>query len=182
MHSQQPPFVTTAIIYVIAIALFVWRMARPQRMSVTRLMLMPIVLLALTGFSIYANVYASLLTGQIPPPAWQVALVLVVGAILGIPLGLFRGRHSEVKPTERAGVMYVHSSPLIIVIWIAAFVARAALRALLPQAQTGAALGGDGLLAFAMAALVASYYSIYMKYRSLTRSGTAAVSAAPSGR
>jgi hypothetical protein len=182
MHSQQPPFATTAIIYVIAIALFVWRMARPQRMSVTRLLFMPFVLLALTAFSIYANVYASLLAGQIPPPAWQVALVLVVGAILGIPLGLLRGRHSEVKPTDRAGVMYVHSSPLIIIVWLVAFVARAALRALLPQAQTGAALVGDGLLAFAMAALVASYYSIYMKYRNLTRSGTVAASGAPSGR
>ena len=68
MHpAQQPPFATTAIIYVIVIALFVWRMARPQRMSVLRLWIMPVILLAITAFSIYANIYAAALTGEVPP-------------------------------------------------------------------------------------------------------------------
>lgn len=154
-----------AIIYAFAIALFVWRMARPQRMSVVRLWVMPVVLLALTAFSVYANMYASALQGEMPPPYWQIAAVLIVGAALGIPLGFLRGRHSEVKPTDRRGVMYVHSSPVIIMIWLAAFVARAALRSFLPHAQAGTALGGDGLLAFAMGALITSYYAIYQKYR-----------------
>lgn len=165
MHSAQPPFATTAIVYAVAIALLVWRMARPQRMSVLRLWLMPIVLLLLTAFSIWANVYASAMAGQAPPPDWGIAAVLGIGALLGIPLGFLRGRHSEVKPTDRPGVMYVHSSPVIVIVWIAAFVARAALRAVLPHAQSEAALGGDGLLAFAMAALITSYYAIYKKYR-----------------
>jgi hypothetical protein len=165
MESQQPPFATTAIIYAIAIALFVWRIARPQRMSVVRLWIMPVVLLALTALSIWANAYAAARIGQAPPPPWQLALVLLIGATLGVPLGFLRGRHSEVKPTDRPGVLFVHSSPLIIVIWLAAFVARAAVRAYLPHAQSGAALGGDALLAFAMAALITSYYAIYKKYR-----------------
>lgn len=166
MHSaQQPPLATTAIVYAVAIALLVWRMARPQRMSVLRLSLMPIVLLLLTFLSIWANVYASAMAGQAPPPDWEIAAVLGIGAVLGIPLGFLRGRHSEVKPTDRPGSMYVHSSPVIVIVWIAAFVARAALRAVLPHAQSEAALGGDGLLAFAMAALITSYYAIYKKYR-----------------
>jgi hypothetical protein len=70
--------------------------------------------------------------------------------------------------------MYVHSSPLIIIVWLAAFVARAALRAYLPHAQSGAALGGDGLLAFAMAALITSYYAIYQKYRRVVQQAPAA--------
>ncbi len=175
MHpTQQHPFATTAIIYVVAIALLVWRMARPQRMSVLRLWLMPIFLLALTAFSIWANVYASALQGQFPPPAWQIAAVLAIGAVLGIPLGLLRGRHSQVKPTERRGVMYVHSSPIIIVVWLAAFVARAVLRAYMPHAQTGTALAGDALLAFAIAALITSYYAIYRKYRVAVQQAPAA--------
>lgn len=155
-----------AVIYAFAIAIFIWRWARPQRMSVARLWIMPIVLLAATGFSIYANMYASALQGEVPPPDWQVAAVLAIGAAFGIPLGFLRGRHSEVRPTECRGVMYVHSSPLIIIVWLAVFVLRAALRAYLPHAQTGAALGADGLLAFAMAAVITSYYAIYRKYRS----------------
>lgn len=168
MQSGDPSSLATrAIIYVVVIALLVWRMARPQRMSVIRLWIMPFVLLALTGFSIYMNIYASAMQGEIPPPDWQVAGVLVIGAALGIPLGFLRGRHSEVKPTDRRGVMYVHSSPIIIVVWLAAFVARAVLRAILPHAQAGAALGTDGLLAFAMGALITSYYAIYKKYRAV---------------
>ncbi len=155
----------TALFYVLIIALFIWRTVRPQRMSVTRLWIMPIVLLCLTGFSIYANMYASALQGEMPPPVWQVASLMIVGAVLGIPLGFLRGRHSEVKPTDRRGVMYVHSSPLIVIIWLLAFVARAALRAFLPHAGSAAALGGDGLLAFAMAAIITSYYAIYKKYQ-----------------
>jgi len=163
--SAHQPFAPTALFYVIVIALFIWRTVRPQRMSTTRLWIMPIVLLALTGFSIYATMYASVLQGVMPAPAWQVAAVMLIGAVLGIPLGFLRGRHSEVKPTDRRGVMYVHSSPLIVIIWLLAFVARAAVRAFLPHAGSAAALGGDGLLAFAMAAIITSYYAIYKKYQ-----------------
>lgn len=163
-----------AIIYALAIGLFVWRLARPQRMSVARLWFMPVFLLVITGFSIWANVYASAMSGQAPPPDWQVAAVLIAGAALGIPLGFLRGRHSEVKPTDRPGVMYVHSSPLIIVVWLAAFVLRAAVRAYLPHAQGGAALGSDGVLAFAMGALITSYYAIYKKYRAVLQQAPAA--------
>jgi energy-coupling factor transporter transmembrane protein EcfT len=171
--AQQPPFATTAVIYIVAIALFVWRTVRPQRLSLVRLWIMPIVLLGLTVFAIYANIYASALQGEMPAPAWQIVIVLFLGAALGIPLGFLRGRHSEVKPTDRPGVMYVHSSPLIVVIWLLAFVARAAVRAYLPHVQSGAALGGDGLLAFAMSAIITSYYAIYKKYRTAVQQAPA---------
>lgn len=163
--AQQTPFATTAIIYVLVIALFVWRIARPQRMSVTRLWLMPVILLGLTGFSVWASVQAATMLGHAPAPMWQVTGVLIVGALLGIPLGFLRGRHSQVRLTERPGVMYVQSSPVIIIVWLAAFVARTVVRAYLPHAQAGAELGGDGLLAFAMGALITSYYAIYKKYQ-----------------
>lgn len=172
--GQQPPFAMTAIIYAVVIALLVWRVARPQRMSVWRLWFMPIVLLALTVFSVWGNQYASALTGQTPPPAWEIAIVLILGAVLGIPLGFLRGRHSEVKPGGRPGVMYVHSSPFIIIIWLAAFVARASLRAFMPHAGPAASLAGDGLLAFAVGALMTSYYAIYQKYRTLAQQAPAA--------
>lgn len=171
--GHQPPFATTAIIYVIVVVLLVWRMARPQRMSVVRLWLMPILLLVLTGVSIWGNAYASAMMGQVPPPDWEVAVVLLLGAAMGVPLGLLRGRHSEVKPTDRPGVMYVHSSAFIIIVWLAAYGARMALRLYLPHAQAGAALAGDGLLTFAMAALITSYYAIYKKYRAVVQQASA---------
>lgn len=171
--GQQAPFALTALIYAVALAALVWRMARPQRMSVLRLWTMPIILLGLTFFSIWANKYASAMAGQAPPPNWEIAGALVIGAALGIPLGFLRGRHSEVKPTDRRGVMYVHSSPLIVIIWIAAFVARQALRAFIPHAGAATSLAGDGLLAFAMGALITSYYAIYRKYQTVLQQAAA---------
>jgi hypothetical protein len=143
-------------------------MARPQRTTVFGLWFRPIILVALTGFVVWSANFAIIAAGQVPPPAWEIAAVLVVGAALGVPLGVLRGRHSEVKPTERRGVMYVHSSPLIVIIWIAAFLLRALLRYVMPGAHSGASVWGDGLLAFAVAALISSCFIIYSKYKQLT--------------
>jgi hypothetical protein len=170
MHAAAPPSpYTIGLIYVVAIAIFVWRMSRPQRTTVFGLWLRPVLLLALTALVVWSGYVAELAMGQIPPPAWEIAAVLVVGAALGIPLGFLRGRHSEVKPTGRRGVMYVHSSPVIVIVWLAAFVARAAIRLFMPGAHTGANIWGDGLLAFAVAALVTSCFAIYAKYRQATQ-------------
>ncbi len=165
MQSSHQPFATTAIIYLVVFAVVVWRMARPQRMSVLRLWIMPLVLLGLTAFSLWANAQAAAALGQTPPALVEVVAVLIAGALLGIPLGFLRGKHSVVKPTETPGIMYVHSSPLIILIWIGALAVRMLLRTYLPNAQGLAVVGGDGLLAFAIAALITSYYAIYQKYR-----------------
>jgi hypothetical protein len=175
MHAAQAaPLSMTLIIYVVAIAIFVWRMSRPQRTTVAGLWVRPIILVLLTGLVVWSGNYAQIAIGQIPPPPWEIAAVLIVGAVLGIPLGLLRGKHSEVKPTERPGVMYVHSSPLIAIIWIVAFLARAVIRYLVPGAQSGASIWGDGLLAFAVAALIASSFAIYAKYRQETQHAQAA--------
>lgn len=166
--AHQPPITMTLLIYAVAIALFVWRMSRPQRTTVFGLWFRPILLLLITGFVVWSANYAQMLVGQIPPPAWEIAAVLLIGAALGVPLGVLRGRHSEVKPTDRRGVMYVHSSPVIVIIWIGAFLARAVLRYAMPGAQSGASIWGDGLLAFAVAALITSCFMIYSKYKQLT--------------
>ncbi len=167
--AHQPPVTMTLLIYAVVIALFVWRMSRPQRTTVFGLWFRPVLLLVLTGFVVWSANFAQIALGQIPPPAWQIAAVLIAGAALGVPLGILRGRHSEVKPTERPGVMYVHSSPVIIAVWIVALLGRALVRYLLPGAQSGASIWGDGLLAFAVAALITSCFMIYAKYRQLVQ-------------
>ena len=169
MHAQAAPLPVTLVIYVAAIAIFVWRMSRPQRTTTAGLWFRPILLVALTGFVVWSGNFAELAMGAIPPPAWEIAAVLAAGAVLGVPLGILRGRHSEVRPTQRRGEMYVHSSPVIMVVWIVAFVARAAIRYVVPGAHTGANLWGDGLLAFAMSAIVTSSFMIYAQYRQLVQ-------------
>jgi hypothetical protein len=91
------------------------RMMRPQRISVTRMWVSPIILCALTAWVIYANNMLN------PAPPLEIALGVVVGGIVGLPFGILRGVHTDVRPTDRPGVMYLGSSWVTIVIFAAAF-------------------------------------------------------------
>lgn len=174
MQSSPSQGITQVFIYVIVAALLVYRLSRPQRLTTTRLFVMPILLLAMTAFAIWGNAMAAAQLGRAPAPPLGIVLALVVGALAGIPLGILRGKHSEVRPTGRPGVMFVHSSPLIIIVWVAVFALRALLRYLLPNAGPSAGMIGDGLLAFAVAALITSYVVIYQRYQALAQQPPAA--------
>ncbi|MGZ3496154.1 MAG: hypothetical protein ACXWNK_04215 [Vulcanimicrobiaceae bacterium] len=159
--TAQPPFMETVAIYVVIAAILVWRNSRPQRMSVTRLWVAPIVFLLISALSIYG----SQLTEPLAP--WRLAVALVAGALLGLPLGWARGHHSNVRLTDRPGVMYVDPSLVVMLLWLGAFIVRAGLRYIFRGAGESVAMLGDALLAFAIGALVTSYYFIYAKYKAL---------------
>jgi hypothetical protein len=144
------------------VALLAWRLLRPQKISVTRMWITPIILCALTGWVIYANQLLN------PAPPLEIALGLIVGALAGIPFGILRGMHTEVRPTERRGVMYLGSSWVTLIIFAGAFGLRYAIRLVMPQHGSLSATIGDGLLAFAIAFIGASYVVIYRKYEQLT--------------
>lgn len=159
--TTQPPFVETVAIYIVIAALLVWRNSRPRRLSVTQLAVAPVVFLLISVLSIYGSQLIE------PLAPWQIALTLIAGAILGLPLGWARGHHSNVRLTDRPGVMYVDPSLVVMLLWIGAFIVRAGLRYVFSGAGDGVAILGDGLLAFAISALVTSYYFIYTKYKAL---------------
>jgi hypothetical protein len=151
---------TTVGIYVVIAALLIFRNTRPQRLTITRMFVSPIVFIALTAFAIWG--------GQIETPAawWKIALALIVGFCAGIPFGLLRGHHTNVRATEKPGVMFLDPSWIVLAIWIGAFAARAGLRYAFAGSPL-AAVVGDGLLAFAAATIVVSYFAIYKKYKEL---------------
>jgi len=123
----------------------------------------PILLCALTGWAIYAN---NLLN---PAAPWQIAAGLIVGGLAGIPFGILRGLHTDVRPTDRRGVMYLGSSWVTLVIFAAAFVLRYGARMLMPQRGSLSATIGDALLAFAIAFIATSYVAILRKYEDLVK-------------
>jgi hypothetical protein len=141
--------------------LLAYRMIRPQKISVTRMWITPIFLAGLTGWVIYANEILN------PAPPLEIAVGLIIGAIIGIPFGVLRGMHTDVRPTERRGVMYLGSSWVTLVIFLVAFGLRYGVRELMPQRGSLSATLGDGLLAFAIAFIVASYVVIFRKYERL---------------
>jgi len=145
----------------IVAVLLAYRMMRPQKISVTRMWVTPIFLCGLTGFAIYATEL------QNPAPPLAIAAGLVIGAIAGIPFGILRGMHTDVRPTDRRGVMYLGSSWVTVAIFIGAFGLRYGVRELMPERGSLSAALGDGLLAFAIAFLVSSYVVIFRKYERL---------------
>jgi hypothetical protein len=140
------------------------RYIRPMRISVTRMWIGPIVLCGLTAFAIYAGESLN------PAPAWQIAIGLVIGFVAGVPFGVLRGMHTDVRPTERKGVMYLGSSWVTMAIFIGAFALRYGIRSALPQHGAIASVVGDGLLAFAIAFVAVSYVVIFRKYETAVAS------------
>lgn len=168
MNQHAPPTLMTVSIYVVVLGLLIFRLARPQKISVVRMWLMPALFLALTAVSVWSTYATAALTGIAPPPVWEVALAMVLGILAGIPLGVLRGRHTGVRATERRGVMYLDASWVTASIWIGAFLVRAGLRYVSAgRSQSLAEAVGDGLVVFAVAMVIASYVVIYEKYRSL---------------
>ncbi|MBV8066790.1 MAG: hypothetical protein JO113_02350 [Candidatus Eremiobacteraeota bacterium] len=139
------------------------RLIRPQKISVTRMWVTPIILCALTAWAIYANDMLN------PAPPLEIALGLVIGAVCGVPFGVLRGMHTDVRPTERRGVMYLGSSWITLLIFVVAFGLRYGIREAMPHRGSLSATIGDALLGFAIAFLVTSYVVIFRKYERLAK-------------
>ncbi len=156
----MPGWVQLLPLLIVVIVLAV-RMMRPQRISVTRMWVSPIILCALTAWAIYANNVLN------PAPPLEIALGVVLGAIVGLPFGILRGIHTDVRPTDRKGVMYLGSSWVTIVIFAAAFGLRYAIRMVIPHRGSLNATIGDALYAFAIVFIAASYFVVFRKYEEL---------------
>ena len=146
---------------VVVVAVLAIRLIRPQKISVTRMWVSPILLCGLSIWVIYINEMLN------PAPPAEIALGVVIGTILGTPLGILRGMHTEVKLTERRGVMYLGSSWITLAIFVVAFGLRYAVRLLMPQHGSLTGIIGDAVLAFAIAFIAASYVVIFRKYERL---------------
>ncbi|HEV3089836.1 MAG TPA: hypothetical protein VGX91_00170 [Candidatus Cybelea sp.] len=153
--------------------LLAFRMLRPQRISVTRMWVSPIILCLLAAWVIYLN------NTLYPAPPLMIALCVIVGGIAGLPFGILRGMHTDVRPTDRPGVMYLGSSWVTLVIFAVAFGLRSVVRLLLPARGTLTGTIGDGLLAFAIVFVAASYVVIFRKYEALAHAPASATPPAP---
>lgn len=165
--AAQPSLPMTVIIYAIALALLVWRFSRPQTIGVWRLWFIPILLTAITGYNLYITPMLAGLEGSLPPPLWETVVAVIVGIIAGIPLGIVRGLHSNVSLGNRANTIQIRSSMVVLFIWLGAFALKGALR-YVARGSTVAIAIGDGVLVFAVAALITSYFIIWQKYKALS--------------
>lgn len=156
--SQNAPVWAQLLPVVVIVAILAIRSIRPARISVTRMWITPIVFCALAGFVIYG-------TQQLEPaPVWEIAAGLIAGSVAGIPFGILRGTHTDVRPADRPGVMYLGSSWMTILVYLVAFGLRFAVREVMPHRGALAGVIGDALLGFAIAFIATSYIVIFRKY------------------
>jgi len=161
--SGQPGAMTPAnvIIYLVVILIVLYRVSRPQRISVSRMWIFVSLLLLLAAFAIYGSVRL------FNPPPWEIVAAVVLGLAAGIPLGILRGHHTQVSATDRHGVMQLGPNWATAVIYLGAFGGRALLRWLLPPTSAIGTVVGDGLIVFAIGIIGATYYAVYRKYEAL---------------
>lgn len=152
--------ITTLVTFLVFALVIVFRFMRPQRMTASRLWIGPVVMILLTGF-------VALSTVEAHAPLGAVALAMAIGVVAGVPFGLLRGRHSIVRKTDNPKVLMVEPSIIPLLIWLAAFGLRFAIRAFVPNAGPGALAASDGFLAFAVASVIAARYVIAQKFQEL---------------
>ena len=155
------------VIYAVLVLLILFRASRPQRTSVARMWIFAGLLMLIGVGVIYESVT------KFGSPPWEIAVAVVLGLLAGIPLGLLRGHHTQVSATNKHGVMQLGPSWATALIYIGAFVARAAIRALVPPDNALGMVVGDGLIVFAIGIVGATYYAVYRKYEALDHAQTA---------
>lgn len=157
---------TQILMWIVVIALILFRASRPQRISVGRMWMTAAILMAVAGFAIYGYERLN------PAPAWEIVVAIVLGAAAGIPVGMLRGHHTSVSATDKHGVMQLGPSWATAIIYLAAFGFRAILRFIVPLTSPLGAVVGDGVLVFAIAIVGATYWAVYRKYEALDHAAT----------
>ena len=144
------------------LALVVFRNSRPQKMTVGRFWISPALYVVITGVLMWAT-----LAEPIPGLVVAGLIASAIGLVLGIPLGIARGHHSQVRLGETPGTFIVDPSIVVMLIWLGAFAVRFAVRMYLPNAGPFAIGATDGLIVFAIASVVTARVVIFRKYQAL---------------
>jgi nitrate/nitrite transporter NarK len=149
------------ILYVLIVAYIIFRVSRPQRISVVRLWITVGAAMVLPAVVVYPSVVF------LHVAVWEIAIAALVGLVFGVPIGLLRGHHTPVSTTETHGVMRLGASWTTALIYLLAFGGRFAIRLVLPPTSPLGNVVSDGLIFFAIGIIGATYYAVYRKYEQL---------------
>ena len=152
----------TYLIILTALALVIFRNMRPQTMNISRLWLMPLILLVLVAVSFWAT------SVELPVSMiWLPVVAVIVGLAVGIPFGILRGRHSKMRAGDKPGIIIVEPSAITLILFFVAFAARYLIRFFMPTAGPIAIAPADGFLAFAIASVIASRFILFKRFKAL---------------
>ena len=151
----------TAIALVAAAAIFLVRNLRTRRISLARFWITPAILAVLAGISFEGT----LREGDAP----TTLIAIFAGIIVAVPFGLARGHASRVRLGEQPGTLYLDPSPLLVAIWLFAFVAKFAMRLVVPGTSMNGTAATDAFIVFATTTVIVSRIIIFRKYEALRR-------------
>ncbi len=167
MQQGAPLNSTSILIWVVVIALILFRASRPQRISVTRMWTQGIIFMLLAALVVYSYERLN------PAPIWEIIAAIVIGFAVGVPVGILRGHHTQVSATDRHGVMQLGPSWATAGIYIGAFLFRGILRYFVPPTSSLGSVVGDAVMVFAIAIIGTTYYVVYRKYEALDHAAPA---------
>jgi hypothetical protein len=156
MQPQPHPQLITGLIALAILALIVRRTLRTQTVRVWALIAVPLLLIAAAVSVVAAT----------PPTSPAGAAAIVAGALAGAALGYARGFHSTVKLGARPGTLIVQGNVLLVVILVAAFSVRFAVRAFASAGGPGLALS-DAFVVFAAASVAVARAMLFFAWRRL---------------
>ncbi len=137
---------------------------RRRRVSIRRIWLTPVVLLAVTAWSLFSH----------PPAQTTGWLWLVLALLIGVVMGTVRGALVDVHHIDPAtGALLVQNTNLGVVVWLVAFATRIAVRQVAGHSDLdGSTLGVvmTALVLAALGAVISRSISLYFSYQSVKRS------------
>ena len=158
MSQQQ---IIQGISVLLVLGLVIYRNSRPQVMNEVRFWFPVAIFAFLTAFMFYG------ITKTEPSAMTHALIASAVGIVLGIPLGIARGHHSQVRLHDKQGHFIVDPSLVVMLIWLGAFGLRYAIRLFLPTAGDATLGVSDGLLVFAITSVIVARIVIFRKYIAL---------------
>jgi len=153
-HSTQTT--STLLITVVALFFILRRTLTTQTMRVWALALIPALVVVLAIFVI-----------SVTPVSMGGVIAIVIGALLGVVVGYFRGIHSVVKLGPRPGTIVVKGSVVLAIILVAAFAVRFGVRYVFGHdPQMGNAVS-DAVIVFAAFSVAVGRGMLFFAYRRL---------------
>lgn len=167
MHQSGAPPLLSYLVIALALGVALWRNLRPQKLRISRLWILPAMLVVLAVFAIAGSFFepgAGVLSAT---TIGATIIAALAGIAAGVAFGRFRGAESDVQLHESGGAILVQQSPLALGVFFAAFIAKFAVRQFLPNAGPVFIASSDGFLLFAITSVIVMRWHLYQKYKQL---------------
>jgi hypothetical protein len=172
-NDVPPEKLIPLLVFPVVLILVLLKNRRKRPLKPQFLWVMPAIVVPLIGLGIWGSAYSPrAVHTPFGPDAWA---VLAVGAVLGGLAGWYRGKTVTIEK-EPDGSLMAQASPLGLILLVALFAGRAALRDLIQghaaEWHLNAMAVTDAFLVFAMGLIVMQRVEMYIRARRVLAGGT----------